>query len=127
VHRLLNNHSVQPTTGRRLDTDWTRQLHRLRSVRQHAAVRVAVRVATGPLATMICDGLQTRGATGAAEGAERLNLPQHHHGGEHADQRPRWRIHVDEIFYSGPSAVDDTCVRRSRASGSKKPQVTAVA
>jgi len=35
--------------------------------------------AVAALATMICDWLQTRAATGTAEAPEALNPPQHHH------------------------------------------------
>jgi hypothetical protein len=42
--------------------------------------------AVAALAAMICDWLQTRAATGAAEGPEGLNPPQRHHDDQHADR-----------------------------------------
>lgn len=45
--------------------------------------------AVAALATMICDWLQTRAATAAAECPEGLNPPSRHQEGEHPDRPPR--------------------------------------
>lgn len=55
--------------------------------------------AVAPLATMICDWLQTRAATDTAEGPEGpegLNPQQRHHDGESANQPRPPSINIGE-------------------------------